>query len=653
MPQQRVDPYGSWKSPITTELIVREAVEFSPPIVLDGDDVYWIEMRPAEEGRYVIVKRTQDGQRNDVTPKPFNARTRVHEYGGGSYVVANGTVYFSNFKDQRVYKQELGTSPTPITPPVDRRYADYIFDSKRGRLVCVREDHTTTGPQAVAALVSLNPNRNDDGGQVLVSGNDFYSSPRISPDESRLAWLTWNHPNMPWDGTELWVGDLDQDGTIGRTKLVAGGASESIFQPEWSPGGVLHFISDRSGWWNLYRWREDRSPQSIEPLCEMDAEFGVPQWLFGLSTYGFESQERIICTYFKQGIRHLASLNTATGALEPIEFRYLGIRNMRVAPGRALFIADSPAEPTAIVQLSLDGGELQVLRKSSNILIDPGYLSVPTEIEFPTENGLTAFGYFYQPKNRDYVGPSSAKPPLLVVSHGGPTGAASICLDLMHLEFIQYWTSRGFAVLDVNYGGSTGYGRAYRQRLNGNWGIVDVNDCVNGALYLVKQGKVDPNRLIIRGGSAGGYTTLAALAFKNVFRAGASYFGLSDLETFVGDTHKFESRYLESLIGPYPEKRDLYKQRSPINFVNQLSCPIIFFQGLEDRIVPPNQAVKMFEAVRSKGLPTAYLPFEGEQHGFRKAATIKRTLEAELYFYSKIFHFDLPEQVPPIHIENM
>jgi dipeptidyl aminopeptidase/acylaminoacyl peptidase len=649
MPQKIAAPYGSWKSPITPDLIVAEAVGFASPIVLDGDDVYWAEARPADAGRCVIVKHAPDGQVTDVTPKPFNARTRVHEYGGGSFVVTGGTVYFSNFDDQRLYKQEPGSNPKPITPEVDRRYADFVFDRRRGRLVCVREDHTVAGHQAVTTLASLDPTR-DGAEQVLISGNDFYSSPRISPDETRLAWLTWNHPNMPWDATELWVAELKKDGTLGQTQRVVGDADESVFQPEWSPDGILYFVSDRTGWWNIYRWREDVSPSRVEPLCEMAAEFGVPQWVFGRSTYGFKSADCIICTYIKQATSYLASLETATGKLESIETPYKGIRNLRVSPRRALFVADSPSEPTAIVQLDLDGDKLEILRRSSSISLDSGYISAPREIEFPTENGLTAFGLFYPPKNSDYAAPPGAKPPLLVISHGGPTGAAWIGLDL---EWVQYWTSRGYAVLGVNYGGSTGYGRAYRERLKGQWGIVDVDDCVNGARYLVERGQVDGYQLIIRGGSAGGYTTLAALTFRNVFKAGASYFGVSDLEALAKDTHKFESHYLDSMIGAYPERRDLYVQRSPIYFTNRLSCPIIFFQGLEDKVVPPDQAVKMFEAVRSKGLPTAYVPFEGEQHGFRKAENIKRALEAELYFYSKVFGFELTEQVKPVQIDNL
>jgi dipeptidyl aminopeptidase/acylaminoacyl peptidase len=642
-------PYGSWKSPITSDLIVAENIWLGGPIILDRDEVYWVELRPAEAGRCVIVKHASDGHVVDVTPKSFNARTRVHEYGGGTYVVAEGTVYFSNFRDQRLYKQEPDIPPVPISPDTNFRYADFVFDKYRERIICVREDHTSSDRQAVNSIVSVNPGLND-GGEVIVSGNDFYSSPRISPDGTRLAWLTWNHPNMPWDGTEVWVSRFKDNGTLGQPTRVAGGVSESVFQPEWSPDNVLYFISDPSGWWNLYRWREDISPSRIEPLHEAAWEFGLPQWVFGLSTYGFESIDRIICTYIKQSSTHMAILNTESGRFDPIKIPFSEIRSLRAASGRVLFIAGSPVQPSAIVQYDIRDSKIQILRRESDALIDPGYLSAPEEIEFPTANGLTAFGLYYRPKNRDYVATADTKPPLMIISHGGPTGAAHNALSL---ENIQYWTSRGIAVCNVNYGGSTGYGRAYRERLRGKWGIVDVDDCANAARYLVDRGQADGNRLIIRGGSAGGYTTLAALTFRNIFKAGASYYGVSDLEALATDTHKFESRYMDSMIGPYPEKRDLYMQRSPIHFTNRLASPIIFFQGLEDKIVPPDQAVKMFEAIRSKRIPTAYVPFEGEQHGFRKAENIKRALEAELYFYSKVFSFQLAEQVEPVQIENM
>ena len=645
MIQSTIASYGSWKSPITTDLIVGETVWLSGPLAFDHDEVYWLELRPGEAGRCVIVKRTSNGQIIDVTPKPFNARTRVHEYGGGAYTVADGVIYFSNYSDQKLYELKADFSPTPITPGTSFRYADCVFDKYRGQLIGVREDHTSSDREAVASIVSIDPSVND-GGEMIVSGNDFYSSPRISPDGTRLSWLTWNHPGMPWDGTELWVGKFTSEGKVDEKWRVTGGLTESVFQPEWSPDNMLYFISDQSGWWNIYRWREDLA--KVEPLCTMASEFGLPQWVFGLSTYGFESANRIVCSYIHQSSTHLATLNTDTGKLDPITLPFSGIRAIHVTPRQALFIAESSTLPSAIIQFNMAEAKIQVLRRESNAVIDSGYLSDPEEIQFPTENGLTAFGLYYRPKNRDYRAPTSSRSPLLILSHGGPTSAANKGFSLD----IQYWTSRGIAVCDVNYGGSTGYGREYRERLKGKWGVVDVDDCANAALYLVNQGLVDGNRLIIRGGSAGGYTTLAALTFRDVFKAGASYYGVSDLEGLAKDTHKFESHYLDSLIGPYPEKRELYVERSPIHFTNRLSCPIIFFQGLEDEVVPPDQAQRMFDAVRSKGLPTAYVPFEGEQHGFRKAESIKRALEAELYFYSKVFGFQLADQIEKVEIVN-
>lgn len=638
----RVAPYGSWKSPIGSEWVAGGEIGLEE-IQLDGADIYWIERRVQEGGRKVIVRRTPDGRMTDITPAGFNARTRVHEYGGGDYAVSRGVMVFSNFTDQRLYRQELSSEPKPVTPQSALRYADGQIDARRNLFFCVREDHSVSG-EAGNTIVRLDL-AGKDTGSIIASGSDFYSSPRLSPDGSRLAWLSWNHPNMPWDGTELWVGTLSDAGSVTDTKKVAGGVDESIFQPEWSPDGMLHFVSDRTGWWNLYRWRDDQS----EPTCTMDAEFGQPQWVFGASLYAFASERHIVCTYFKDGRDYFARLDTATRALRQIDVPFISIAQVRCAVDRVVFIGASPTDSASIVSLDLKTQAFEVLRRSRESKVDAGYVSRARPIEFPTGQGLSARGYFYQPQNRDYSAPTGEIPPLLVMSHGGPTASSSASLKYS----IQYWTSRGLAVLDVNYRGSSGYGRAYRQQLNGHWGIADVDDCVNGACYLVKSGEVDGSRLAIRGGSAGGYTSLCALTFRDVFEAGASHYGISDLEALAKDTHKFESRYLDRLIGPYPERRDLYVERSPIHFTDRLHCPMILFQGLEDRIVPPNQAEKMVEALRAKGLPVAYLPFEGEQHGFRKAENIKRVLEAELYFYSKVFGFDLADAVQPVEIENL
>lgn len=636
--------YGSWKSQVTSDLVSSGTIRFDGQIEIDGDEIYWVEMRPAEAGRYVVVRRSRDGRKSDITPRQFNARTRVHEYGGGAFKVDHGSVYFSNFTDQRLYCQNFGSTPWPITHEGSMCYADGIIDHRRERMICVCQDHTRNDKNPENYLASINIHGT---GQVqkLVSGNDFYSSPRVSPDGSHLAWLTWNHPNMPWDYTELWVGEIEEDGAITNAVKLAGGSDESICQPKYSSDGTLYFISERTGWWNLYRWRDG----FIEPLCPMEAEFGVPHWTFGQSNYGFASTRQLICTYFKNGAWHLASLDTVTLRFEIIDTPYTSISSVQALPGYAVFLAGSPTETPAIVRLDLAGGKTEVLCRSTEVKVDPRYLSLPEAIEFPTESGLTAHALYYKPKNDNFTGPSDKRPPLIIVSHGGPSGATSSTLNLS----IQFWTSRGFAVADVDYGGSTGYGRAYRQRLDGRWGIIDVDDCVNCARYLIERGEVDGERTVIRGGSAGGYTTLAALAFRNVFKAGASYYGVSDLEALAKDTHKFESRYLDRLVGPYPTRRDLYLERSPIRSVERLSCPIIFFQGDEDKIVPPDQAEVMANALRKKGIPVAFVVFQGEQHGFRKAQNIKRALDAELYFYSKIFNFDLSDQIEPVLIENL
>ena len=636
-------PYGSWKSPITADLIVGETVRLGQ-IVLDGEDIYWVEMRPAEDGRNVIVKRTPDGKLTDMTPAGFNARTRVHEYGGGAFALNKGTLYFSNDNDQRVYKQTTQTAPEPLTPKKEFRYADAIVDEHRNRLICVREDHTNPGQEAVNSLVSINLVDGDDCNEIA-AGNDFYSSPSLSPDGKKLTWLTWNHPNMPWDGTELWLAEITEDGNLSNQQKASGGIDESIFQPQWSPDGILYFVSDKSGWWNLYSWRDG----SIDSILEKEAEFGLPQWIFGMSTYAFDDSNRLVCTYFDKGTWKLARLNTNTRQFDNIDLPFTHFECVKVSNGQAVFLAASSILGNAVVNLNLKTDEFEILRKSADVALDSTYLSRPETIEFPTEQGRTAHAYFYPPQNRDYDPPEDELPPLIVKSHGGPTAATSTGLELR----IQFWTSRGFAVLDVNYGGSTGYGREYRQRLNDHWGIVDVDDCVNAAKYLVDKKRVDPNRTAIAGGSAGGYTTLCALTFRDFFKGGASYYGVSDLEALTKDTHKFESRYLDKLIGAYPEMKAVYLERSPIHHTGELSCPIILFQGLEDKVVPPNQAEMMVKAVRSKGLPVAYVAFEGEQHGFRKAENVKRTLEAELYFYSKIFGFELTETIEPVQIYNL
>jgi dipeptidyl aminopeptidase/acylaminoacyl peptidase len=632
MAKLTIAPYGSWKSPITSDLIVGETIQFGG-VFIDGADCLWLEMRPREGGRNVLVKRSGDGSVGDVTPVPFNARTRVHEYGGGAVLIADGTAWFSNFVDQRLYRQDLrdpSQAPRPLSPLSELRYADGVFDRGHNSIICVREDHTQGEHCVVNTIVVVDANGIAPQ-RVLIEGNDFYSCPRLAPDGSRLAWLTWNHPNMPWDGTELWTAEITSEGALGSPQRIAGGVDESICQPQWSPDGQLYFVSDRSGWWNIYR----HDGRAVRPVCPREAEFGRPQWVFGLSTFAFESSDRIICAYSERGIGRLAWLTPTDGQLEPIDVPYSDIHDLRAARGRVVFMGGSPDQFTSIVAMDPASGRIEVLRRSSEAAADPalrGYFSRAEPIEFPTEGGLNAYGLFYPPANPEHRAPKGEAPPLLVKSHGGPTASASSTLNLP----IQFWTSRGIAVLDVNYGGSSGYGREYRNRLRGQWGVVDVDDCVNGARSLAEAGRVDAARVMITGGSAGGYTTLCALTFRDFFQAGGSHYGVSDLEALARDTHKFESRYLDRLIGPYPQRRDLYQARSPINHAERLAAPIIFFQGDEDRIVPPDQTEKMVAAIRAKGLPVAYLLFAGEQHGFRKAENIKRALDAELYFYSTL-----------------
>jgi dipeptidyl aminopeptidase/acylaminoacyl peptidase len=649
VPSPTTAPFGSWASPLTSDLIVAESISLLD-ILLDGEDVYWVEGRPQEGGRYVLVRLRSDGTIVDVNPPPFNARTRVHEYGGGAAVVRNGVVYASNFADQRLYRLELGQAPIPLTPEppggnpdLGLRYADGLLNPERTRWIGVREDHRDQSRQAVNTLVVV-PLDSGGPGTVVAEGNDFYSSPRLSPNGKQLAWLTWNHPNMPWVGTELWVAEFSGT-TVSNPVKVAGGPAESVFQPEWAPNGRLYFISDRSGWWNLYRLETDGTANNI---CPREAEFGQPQWTFGMSTYAFLSASRAVCTYTEGGIGRLSLLDLAAGRLAPLELPFTEYGSVRAAAGKVVFRAGSSNTPASIVALDPDTGERSVYRQATAVADNPAisrYLTTSRPVKFPTSEGKYAYGLFYPPHNPDFTGPEGERPPLVVKCHGGPTASASSTLDLR----TQFWTSRGIAVIDVDYGGSTGYGREYRDRLHRSWGIVDVEDCAAAVRYLAEEGLADGSRAVITGGSAGGYTTLACLTYKNskvrkVFRAGGSHYGVSDPEALARDTHKFESRYLDWLIAPYTDPdpklqaryRKVYQDRSPVHHAARLSVPVAFFQGTEDKIVPPNQTELMVAALKQKGIPVEYLLFAGEQHGFRQAGNIKRALDAELYFYAAL-----------------
>jgi dipeptidyl aminopeptidase/acylaminoacyl peptidase len=601
-------PYGSWPSPITAASLVERAVSLSD-LRADAGALYWIEGRPAEAGRQVIVRWAPGEEPVDVLPPPFSARTLVHEYGGAAFAVAAGTVYFSNFADQRIYRGD-----TPITPDDGSRYADY--DVHGDRLVCVRERGD------VNDIVEVR----DGELTVVAAGHDFYASPRFAPD-GRLAWLAWDHPRMPWDGTLLEPGPASR--SEGRSGPVAGGPDESVTQPTWSPAGELHWISDRTGWWNLYA--------GGEPLAPMEAEFAEPDWVFGNSNYDFLPDGRVVASW--------------TGALgivgaDPLDLPFTVFASVTALGDKVAAIAASPTQAPAVVVIDPATSEVSVVRESRPIPVDPGYLSTPRPITFATDGG-TAHALFYPPANKDCAGPPGEKPPLVVTSHGGPTAQASTALNLR----TQFWTSRGFAVVDVDYSGSSGYGRAYRRRLDGQWGVADVDDVVAAARGLAEAGEVDGRRMVVRGSSASGLTTLLALT-RGTFAAGASLYGVADLAALATDTHKFEARYLDGLVGPWPEAAEVYRQRSPLAHADELSAPLIIFQGLDDKVVPPAQAEVLVDALRRAGLPFAYLTFEGEAHGFRKAETIQRVMEAELSFYGQVLDFEPADDIEPVEIER-
>ncbi len=632
-------PYGTWKSPITAGLIAGTTVSLSS-LAIEGDTFYWLEGRPAEGGRTVVMRQSGGGEAEDVTPRGFNVRSRVHEYGGGAALVADGEVFFVNFEDQQIYRQRPGDAPQALTSETDARFADMQLDRKRNRLICVRENHAGSG-EPCNELVAVHL---DDGGiEVLDNGHDFVASPRLDATYDRIAWLTWDHPDMPWDATVLWWAAFDTAGRVSAPAKMAGGAGESVFQPEWAVDGELVFVSDRGNWWNLYKG----SAQDVQPVSPAEAEFGLPQWAFGMSTYGTLDDGRLIASCCQGGVWQLGVI--AGDSFDVFDQPYTDISGVRVSGDKVLFIGSSAYLASQLVCLDVGSGEYSVLRHSSSAGVDPVYFSAPESIAFPTSDGATSFGFYYPPVNPDFAAPAGERPPLIVRGHGGPTGAASATLSLA----IQFWTSRGFAVLDVNYRGSTGFGRAYREALYDKWGVADVDDMVAGAEYLVARGDADPERLAIRGGSAGGFTTLAALTFRDTFSAGASHYGIGDLMALARDTHKFESRYLDRIVGPLPESEALYRERSPINYTDQLDCPVIFLQGLDDKVVPPNQAEAMVEALQAKGIPVAYLAFEGEGHGFRRAENVERALGAELAFYGRIFEFEPADELPPLEIHNL
>ena len=652
-PTRTTTPYGSWESPITAEIVSAAGVRLGS-VSVDGDDIYWLEGRPLEGGRSVLVVRLGNGTIADVTPEGFNIRTTVHEYGGGAYVVHEDVVYFSNFSDQRLYRQIAGGSPEPVTPETDSRvrFADGRVTTDGAAMYCVRESHPDSDGEAVNEIVRLLLDGTAEQ-LVIASGRDFYAAPRFNRDESRISWLAWDHPNMPWDTSYLEVADLDKAGNSSNTPIAAGTDGVSIYQPEWGPDGRLYFVSDESGWWNLNVLGEDGN---AIPLAPMEAEFGHPMWALGAATYGFLPDGRLLATWSKDAIAGMGVVEPDGGGLTPIDipFTSLGASygNVAILDGpsgpKVVGLGSSSSAGSAVVTISVPGGEAEVVKRGGTVSIDPTYLSDAQPISFPVIGGQISHAIWYPPKNADFKGPSGEKPPVVVMSHGGPTSQTDGSLSMG----VQFWTSRGIGVVDVNYRGSSGYGRAYRDALQGTWGVFDAEDCIAAARYLADRGLVDPKRMTIRGGSAGGYTTLVALAFHDDFAAGASYYGVADLSALAEETHKFESRYLDGLIAPYPEGKALYDERSAIEHVDGLSAPLIMFQGLEDKVVPPEQARMMASALRTKGVPFALLEFEGEQHGFRMAENAIRSLEAEIYFYGRILGFEPADEIEPVVIEG-
>mmetsp|Transcript_13356 Transcript_13356/g.31618 ORF Transcript_13356/g.31618 Transcript_13356/m.31618 type:complete len:671 (-) Transcript_13356:139-2151(-) len=660
--KQATAPFGTWKSPLDAELVTSSSKALAGAWLLPSGDLLWQEGRPSEGGRNVVMLQpAAGGEPVEVTPSDVNVRTRVHEYGGGAVCVHDGFVYFSSFADQRLFRKPIaGGEAVALTPDVGGsalRYADACFDATRGNLVLVREDHRGGGKEPTNEVVAVSA---ADGGEgvVLATGADFYCAPRVSPDGKHLAYVSWDHPNMPWDSTSLWVAPLLPDGSAGPAERLVGAAGGvSVLQPRWSPSGRLLFASDAAdGWWNLFRWEGPFTAAggSAVPVLRMEAEFAGPHWVFGQKTFDFLDDDTVLAAYKQDGLSRLARVDVATGALEAVPCPYSVLSSVSVpVPGKAVVLAASAKVAPEVALLDLGTGEWELRVSSSSLDLSrlDGFLSEPRPIDFPSAGGVTSHAIYYPPCNKDFVAPEGERPPLLIKIHGGPTAATDSSLKLS----VQYWCSRGWAVADVNYGGSTGYGRGYRELLYGRWGIRDVDDCCACARYLAEQGLADPERLCIDGGSAGGYTTLAALTFRDTFKGGASLYGVSDLTSLAADTHKFESRYLDQLVGPYKTEEDkqLYRDRSPINHLDSLECPIILFQGLEDKVVPPSQTEMMYEAVKAKGIPVCQILYEGEQHGFRKKENIIRTLTGEMLFFARLFGFEMADGVEPIHIDNL
>ncbi len=648
--------YGSWASPLDIDLLVGTTIALSEPWP-DGDDVYWMESRAAEGGRRTLLRHTLDGATHELTPNPFAVRNRVHEYGGGSYAVDAGRVIASG-RDDRLYRIDPDglRDADPLTPEGPWRYADIWFDPSAERIYAVRETHDVQRPNdpllVENEIVALALDGSDGNGQVLVSGVDFVAGARPSPDGRTLAWLEWDHPEMPWDSVRLRVAPVLADGGLGDARTLAGGPGVSIVQASWRPDGVLHFVSDETGWWNLYAFDGpgglDGAARNLAP---MEAELGDPAWVFGRSSYGFLPDGSVLAVARADGNDGLIRI-APDGVVTRIDTVYTEVEGLRVTGTQAVAVAAGPRDGSVLVRLDLATGEPKgVLARSLRVHPDAAYLPEPEAISFPTTDGATARALYFAPSNPGFAGPAEERPPLVVLSHGGPTGGASSALSLDR----AFFTSRGIAVVDVDYRGSSGYGRPYRDALRGKWGVYDVDDCVAAARFLVERGDVDPARMAIKGGSAGGYTTLAALTFQpEVFAAGISLYGIADLELIHIDGHKFEARYDEGLLAPWTEEgRKVFRERSPIHYLDRVRAPLLILQGLDDRVVPPSQLDAMVEAFTRRGLPHVAMTFEGEGHGFRKAETKRAVYAAELAFLGQVFGFAPADVLPPLEVPGL
>ncbi len=657
--------YGSWSSPLSAKVLAQKSIRYGHMCV-DDDNVYWLESRASEKGRGVIVKRNKSGELQDLLPETISVRSKVHEYGSGDYIVKDNVIYFANAKDQCVYRydgkleqltEKINCKESEL---IEARYADFEVSKDNQYLICVRETHFQSKVINELVCIHLSSNNDFKPVQVIQTGRDFYSFPRLTLNANRLAWTCWDQPEMPWDSAELWVADFHKNGRVDAVHKIAGGVSverkESVYQPEWSQDAILHYISDSTGWGNLYSCR-DGVKNALTPI---DRDFSIPQWSLASSTYIITEDNHIYAVYVQDGQQQLCHIDESTGHIEPIELPIKDFgEHLLLSKDKLYYKGAGPAISEGIYEFDLLTQKNRLISLEKPFPLPACELSIAEPIEFEvnysdtnkkdTSKTRTCYAFYYKPNNSKYKASKNITPPLIVMSHGGPTGMTMNSLN----SAIQFWTHRGFAVVDVNYSGSTGFGKKYKDRLIGNWGILDVEDCIAATQYLVKQKLADKNSLLIRGGSAGGYTTLCALTFYDEFKAGTSRYGISDLECLATDSHKFEARYLDICVGEYPKEKQTYIDRSPIHFTDKLSCPILILQGEDDKVVPPNQSEMMVDALREKGLPFAYQLYKGEAHGFRKEETIIHSLNAELSFYRQVLNIDSDEQIEPIKVENL